>query len=125
MNFDDNMYGAFFLQFCSEIGQRISQHFSINYAGTSRELELVFLLQPQIHDFVCDHNYPHHIRITLLHHHQGIIAVVSRSGGLEVGGFNVTLGTKLLHSLSGLTLINYRFINKCSGSLWIKVTESN
>merc|ERR1712037_269633 len=31
----------------------------------------------------------------------------ARSGGLEVGGFNVTLGTKLLHSLSGLTLINY------------------
>merc|ERR1712083_367284 len=31
----------------------------------------------------------------------------ARSGGLEVGGFNVTLGPKLLHSFSGLTLINY------------------
>ena len=37
-----------------------------------------------------------------------LFIIIFRSAGLEIGGFNVTLGTKLLHSLSGLTLVNYR-----------------
>ena len=57
----------------------------------------------QGHHLMCGKSQSHMITYPVL-----LFIIIFRSAGLEIGGFNVTLGTKLLHSLSGLTLVNYR-----------------
>ena len=92
---------AFFFQFkCRKVLQKNWRWFSFYNIKT-----MVWSSMATI--FAQNHNC-NHPQSTLYSSSSTILLI--RSGGLEVGGFNVTLGPKLLHSFSGLTLINYRFV---------------